>query len=218
MVLAPQLPPDLAHAIDLEVVIEDSAYLELQGGVTLGSRRSLGRISTPGDMSVIGRRGDWQDFADLRGWSLSAGFPQVASHGSLSSERPSTLHRLDRRQRTQDRPTRAALLWHGKSLWCRHCFASRIAAAEAERASCRRASNVLRRKLLLQKRQPWRASSKWSAILLSPLRRRVAISAGSMLRKRFSQCRFSFSSLPRIRSPVVDGWEATRTLSSLSST
>jgi len=51
MVLAPQLPPDLAHAIDV-------------GGVTLGSRRSLGRISTPGDMSVIGRRGDRQDFAD----------------------------------------------------------------------------------------------------------------------------------------------------------
>src|SRR5262249_25132985 len=24
----------------------------------------------------------------------------------------------------------AALLWHGKSLWCRHCFASQIAAAE----------------------------------------------------------------------------------------
>ena len=64
MVLAPQLPPDLAHAIDLEVVIENSAYLGLQGDVTLGSRRSLGRISTPGDMSVIGRRGDRQDFAD----------------------------------------------------------------------------------------------------------------------------------------------------------
>jgi hypothetical protein len=30
----------------------------------LGSRRSLGRISTPGDMGVIARRGDWQDFAD----------------------------------------------------------------------------------------------------------------------------------------------------------
>jgi hypothetical protein len=25
------------------------------------------------------------------------------------------------------------LLWHGKSLWCRQCFASQIAAAEAER-------------------------------------------------------------------------------------
>ena len=45
MVLAPQLPPDLAHAIDSEVVIEDPAYLGLQGGVTLGSRRSLGRIT-----------------------------------------------------------------------------------------------------------------------------------------------------------------------------
>jgi hypothetical protein len=29
---------------------------------------------------------------------------------------------------------RAALLWHGKSLWCQHCFASRIAAPEAETA------------------------------------------------------------------------------------
>jgi hypothetical protein len=25
------------------------------------------------------------------------------------------------------------LLWYGKSLWCRQCFASQIAAAEAER-------------------------------------------------------------------------------------
>ena len=44
--------------------------------------------------------------------------------------------------RVRDDPTRpdhdlrpgSWLLWHGKSLWCRHCFASRIAAAEAERA------------------------------------------------------------------------------------
>ena len=53
MVLAPQLPPDLAHAIDLEVVIEDPADLGLQGSGALGSRRSLGLISTPGDMSVF---------------------------------------------------------------------------------------------------------------------------------------------------------------------
>jgi hypothetical protein len=31
---------------------------------SLGSRRSLGRISTPGDMGVIARRGDRQEFAD----------------------------------------------------------------------------------------------------------------------------------------------------------
>jgi len=64
MVLAPQLPPDLADAIDLEIVIEDPADLGLQRGITLGARRSLGRISTPANMSVIGRWGDRQDFAD----------------------------------------------------------------------------------------------------------------------------------------------------------
>src|SRR4029077_4420857 len=32
---------------------------------------------------------------------------------------------------------RAAPLWHGKSLWCRHCFASPIAAADAETQGCR---------------------------------------------------------------------------------
>jgi hypothetical protein len=63
-VLAPQLAPDLAHPIDLEVVIEDPAYIQLQGSVTLGSRRSLAWINAPGDMSVIGRWGDWLDFAD----------------------------------------------------------------------------------------------------------------------------------------------------------
>ncbi len=52
-------------------------------------------------------------------------------------------------QRTQERPTRepcccgtAAPLWHGKSLWCRHCFASRIAAAEAERAKAARGTSL----------------------------------------------------------------------------
>src|SRR6516164_6605696 len=32
---------------------------------------------------------------------------------------------------------RAAPLWHGKSWWCRHCFASPIAAADAETQDCR---------------------------------------------------------------------------------
>ena len=31
-------------------------------------------------------------------------------------------------------PERATVVWHGKSLWCRHCFASQISAAEAETA------------------------------------------------------------------------------------
>jgi hypothetical protein len=62
MVLALQLPPDLAQAWKLSSKTRRTS--SFRGGVTLGSRRSLGRISTPGDMSVIGRRGDRQDFAD----------------------------------------------------------------------------------------------------------------------------------------------------------
>ena len=57
MVLTPQLPPDLTDAVDLEVVMEDPADLRLQCVIKLGTRRSLARISTPGDMSVISRRG-----------------------------------------------------------------------------------------------------------------------------------------------------------------
>jgi hypothetical protein len=64
MVLAPQLPPDLADAVDLEVVMEDPADLGLQRVIKPGTRRSLARISTPGDMSAISRRGDRQDFTD----------------------------------------------------------------------------------------------------------------------------------------------------------
>ena len=54
------------------------------------------------------------------------------------------------------------------------------------------------------------ASSKWSAILLSPFRKRVAISGGKMLRKRFSECRFSFSILPRysLSSARSDAWRS----------
>jgi hypothetical protein len=44
VVLGPQLLPELANAMDLEVVIEDPAYLGLQCNITPGTRRSLGRI------------------------------------------------------------------------------------------------------------------------------------------------------------------------------
>jgi len=43
---------------------------------------------------------------------------------------------------------RAALLWHGKSLWGRHCFATRIAAAEAEKAKKAQECRQLQDKLV----------------------------------------------------------------------
>ena len=62
--LPPQLPPDLAHAIDLEVLGEDAADLGLQGRIPLRPRRQLGGIGPLGDMVVVGRWGDRQHLAD----------------------------------------------------------------------------------------------------------------------------------------------------------
>ena len=59
-----ELSPDLAHAIDLEVLIEHAPNLDLQGGVLPGSRRPLGGIASPRHMGVVGRGGDRQDLAD----------------------------------------------------------------------------------------------------------------------------------------------------------
>ena len=59
-----ELPPDLAHAIDPEVLIEHAPNLDLQRGILPGPRRQLGGIAPPGHMGVIGRAGDRQDLAD----------------------------------------------------------------------------------------------------------------------------------------------------------
>jgi hypothetical protein len=62
--LSAELPPDLAHAIDPEVLLEHAPDLGFQGLVALGSRRSLPRINPSPNMGVIRRRSDRQDLAD----------------------------------------------------------------------------------------------------------------------------------------------------------
>jgi hypothetical protein len=59
-----ELPPDLAHAIDPEVLIEDAPDLDLQPGILPGARRQLGGFAPLGHMGVVGRGGDRQDFAN----------------------------------------------------------------------------------------------------------------------------------------------------------
>jgi hypothetical protein len=59
-----ELPPDLAHAIDPEVLIEDAPDLDLQADILPGARRQFGGIAPLGHMSVVGRGGDRQDLAD----------------------------------------------------------------------------------------------------------------------------------------------------------
>ena len=62
--LAGELPPDLAHAIDPEVLLEHPSDLGFQGLIALGTARQLLGISPPGGMGVIRRGGDRQDLAD----------------------------------------------------------------------------------------------------------------------------------------------------------
>ncbi|MGY3146408.1 hypothetical protein ACVWYQ_003407 [Bradyrhizobium sp. USDA 3397] len=59
-----ELAPDLAHAVDEEVLIEDAPNLDLQRGVVPCARRPLGRIAPFGHMGVVGRGGDRQHLAD----------------------------------------------------------------------------------------------------------------------------------------------------------
>ncbi|MET4218982.1 hypothetical protein ABIB00_004203 [Bradyrhizobium sp. LB14.3] len=59
-----ELAPDLAHAVDGEVLMEDAPNLDLQCGVLPGARRPLGRIAPFGHMDMVGRGGDRQHLAD----------------------------------------------------------------------------------------------------------------------------------------------------------
>jgi hypothetical protein len=60
----PELSPDLAHAINPEVLVKEAPDLALQRGVLPGAGRQLGRIAPLGHMGVVGRGGDRQDLAD----------------------------------------------------------------------------------------------------------------------------------------------------------
>lgn len=55
--LALELPPDLAHAVDGEVLLEHASDLALQGYILPGPRRQSGGIAPLGDMSVVGGGG-----------------------------------------------------------------------------------------------------------------------------------------------------------------
>jgi hypothetical protein len=59
-----ELPPDLAHAVDAEVLIEDAPDLDLQRSILSGARGEPGGIPPLGRMGVIARGGDPQNLAD----------------------------------------------------------------------------------------------------------------------------------------------------------
>src|SRR5437879_10679414 len=58
------LPPDLPHAVDLEVLIENPQDLRLQNIVPLFACRSAPWFTTLANTLVIGRRGDLKQTAD----------------------------------------------------------------------------------------------------------------------------------------------------------
>src|SRR3981189_1037672 len=61
---SPQLPPDLPHAVDAEVLREHPLHLDLQFGVPLRTGRTLAGADPLGDMRMVGGRGDRQRLAD----------------------------------------------------------------------------------------------------------------------------------------------------------
>src|ERR687885_1197899 len=62
--LALQLPPDLAHAIDPEVLVEHALDLALEHLVSFGPLGAPGRIAALGGVLVVSGRGDRQHPAD----------------------------------------------------------------------------------------------------------------------------------------------------------
>jgi hypothetical protein len=61
---ADELSPDLADAIDAEVVVPDPPDLRAQKGIALLPRGRLPGIDATGGVGAISRRGDRQDTAD----------------------------------------------------------------------------------------------------------------------------------------------------------
>ena len=59
-----QLAPDFAHAVDLEVLIENPFDLDAEHDVALDARRCCLWLGAPGNMGVVGRRGDLNNSAD----------------------------------------------------------------------------------------------------------------------------------------------------------
>jgi hypothetical protein len=50
--------PPRAHAVDPEVLLPDTPDMAAENGVAAGTRRRLRGIDLPGDVGVVGRRGD----------------------------------------------------------------------------------------------------------------------------------------------------------------
>ena len=59
-----QLSPDFPHAIDLEVLVEHPAYLNLHGHVATGAGRQAVHVRALGNDLIIRRRGNRQQSAD----------------------------------------------------------------------------------------------------------------------------------------------------------
>jgi hypothetical protein len=59
-----ELPPDLTHAVDSEVLLEHAPHLDFEGLIPLRPGRQTRGIAPLGDMVVVGRRGDRQHLAD----------------------------------------------------------------------------------------------------------------------------------------------------------
>jgi hypothetical protein len=51
--LAQQLPPDLAHAVDLEVLIENPFDLDAEQAIAFDARRCRLRLFAPNDVGVV---------------------------------------------------------------------------------------------------------------------------------------------------------------------
>ena len=118
---AAQLAPDLAHAVDLEVLIENPSDLDAEHDVALDARRRCLRPGAAGDVGVIGRRGDRQHLADRLDPVLVAVRIDEADHG---------FHR-----RSSSAWAKYALALRRISLACRSSRFSRSSAFRRSRSS-----------------------------------------------------------------------------------
>lgn len=94
MALAPELPPYLAHAVNAEVLFEVPADLDLQLEIATRTLRQQRRVASPGQVIVVGGRGNRQLPADRPDSELRPIIVDEGDHRRAGGRAPPGLNML----------------------------------------------------------------------------------------------------------------------------
>src|SRR5580693_5517312 len=150
-----QLPPDLAHAIDTEVLLDHPLNIWLQGVIPSRSRRQPGRIGAPGGMRMVGRWGDRQHPADRLDPIRPAVIVEEGDHGlcrrssSARAKYALALRRMSLAWRSSRFSRSSALSLVAISPACARCRARPSSPTHSASATCSLSCSLSRRSLTI---------------------------------------------------------------------